>query len=109
MAEETTANIRQGERRAFERSIELLKLAQANGRGSRESVEALLFVNRLWTILMEDLAHAENGLPDSLKASLISIGIWILRQAEDIRQGRSEDFKPLIDVSETVCIGLARN
>ena len=107
MTAETTANIRDNERRAFERSIELLKLARAAGRGSRESVDALLFVSRLWSILMEDLAHSGNGLPDVLKASLISIGIWVLTRSEDIRQGKSDDFSALIEVSQTVCGGLA--
>ena len=80
MLEDTTEQIRDNERRAFDTAISKLRLAQQAGRGTRESVEALLFVNRLWTILLEDLADQGNGLPDSLKASLISIGIWMLRR-----------------------------
>lgn len=106
MVEDTAASIRANERQAFARSIELLQRAQEKGRGSRESVEALLFVHQLWTLLLEDLAHEGNGLPNSLKASLISIGIWILRRAEDIRQGKTEDFTALIDVSRTISHGL---
>ena len=109
MAEETTAAIRDNERQAFERSISLLRAAQSKGRGSRESVDALLFMSRLWSILIEDLAHPDNGLPDALKASLISIGIWVLRRADDIRLGREVDFQPLIEVSESVCSGLRRH
>ena len=108
MAAETTESIRQNERAAFERSIGLLELARTKGRGSRESVEALLFVSRLWSVLLEDLATEGNDLPDALKASLISIGIWILRRTEDIRQGRVEDFSSLIDVSRTIKSGLER-
>lgn len=106
MVEDTATSIRANERQAFQRSIELLKLAQEKGRGSRESVEALLYVHQLWTLLLEDLAHDGNGLPDTLKAGIISIGIWILRRAEDIRQGKTEDFTALIDVSQTVSLGL---
>lgn len=109
MAEETTANIRENERQAFDRSILLLKAAQKRGRGSRESVEALLFLSRLWTILLEDLAHPENGLPQELRARLISIGIWVLRRAEEIRLGANEDFQGLIDVSESICQGLRKH
>lgn len=108
MAADTAASIRENERLAFERSITLLKAAQAGGRGSRQSVEALLFTNRLWSLLLEDLALEENGLPDSLKASLISIGIWILRRTEDIRQGKIDDFLALIEVSESIHKGLGR-
>ena len=108
MAADTTACIRENERLAFERSIALLKAAQAGGRGSRQSVDALLFTNRLWSLLLEDLAEEGNGLPDTLKASLISIGIWVLRRTEDIRQGKTEDFAALIEVSESIHKGLGR-
>lgn len=108
MAADTTASIRENERLAFERSISLLKAAQAEGRDSRMSIEALLFTNRLWSVLLEDLADEGNGLPDDLKASLISIGIWVLRRTEDIRQGRTGDFAALIDVSESIHKGLGR-
>jgi flagellar protein FlaF len=106
MLEDTTAQIRDNEKRAFDTAIALLKSAQKAGHGTRESVEALLFVNRLWVILLEDLADSDNGLPDSLKASLISIGIWVLRRTEEIRQGRTEDFAALIEVSESIRKGL---
>jgi flagellar biosynthesis activator protein FlaF len=109
MAAETTQSIRENERLAFERSVELLLLAQAKGRGSIESVKALLFASQLWGILMEDLAHPDNALPDALKASIISIGIWMLRRAEDIRQGRSADFASMIEVSKMIGSGLKRS
>ena len=109
MLEDTTEQIRDNERRAFDTAIELLKRAQIAGRGTRDSVEALLFVNRLWTILLEDLADSGNGLPESLRASLISIGIWVLRRSEDIRQGSVDDFSALIEVSETIRKGLGRS
>lgn len=109
MLEDTTEQIRDNERRAFDTAIALLKKAQRAGRGTRDSVEALLFVNRLWTVLLEDLADEGNGLPDALRASLISIGIWMLRRSEDIRQGHVDDFSALIEVSETIRNGLGRN
>ena len=108
MLEDNAERIRENERRAFDTAITKLKLAQQAGKGTRESVEAMLFVNQLWTILLEDLADQGNGLPDSLKASLISIGIWMLRRAEDIRQGRLDDFSTMIEVSETIRKGLGR-
>ncbi|MEI8177509.1 flagellar biosynthesis regulator FlaF [Aestuariivirga sp.] len=109
MLEDTTEQIRDNERRAFDTAIDLLRKAQRAGRGTRDSVEALLFVNRLWTILLEDLADHGNGLPEALRASLISIGIWVLRRSEDIRQGQVDDFSALIEVSETIRNGLGGN
>lgn len=109
MLADTTDQIRENERRAFDTAISMLKRAQMAGRGTRDSLEALLFVNRLWTILLEDLADEGNGLPEPLRASLISIGIWVLRRSEDIRQGSVEDFSALIEVSETIRNGLGRS
>lgn len=108
MLEDTTEQIRDNERRAFDKAIELLQSAQLAGRGSHQSVEALLFVNRLWTILLEDLSDSGNGLPDSLKARLISIGIWVLRRTEEIREGSEDDFSALIEISDAIRKGLGR-
>ena len=108
MADDTGASTRENEFRAFEHSIALLKQAQIHGPASRQSVAAIVFLSRLWGLLLEDLSHAENGLPDKLKGSLISIGIWMLRQAEETRQGRVQDFTGMIEVSQAICSGLRR-
>lgn len=97
------------ERDAFARAIGLLETAQARGPQSREAVEAIMFTNRLWSILMEDLASEGNGLPKELRAGLVSVGIWVLRRTEEIRSGRSVDFQALIDVMQTIARGLGRN
>ena len=92
---------------AIERSIELLQAEDKAGPKSREAVEALLFVRKLWAILVEDLAKPENDLPQRLRADLISIGLWVMREAEQIRLEKSENFKGIIEVSKTIHDGLA--
>jgi flagellar protein FlaF len=104
--DETPQGARQRERQAIERSIELLQAADAAGAQSREAVEALLFVRKLWGILIEDLAKPENDLPEQLRADLISIGLWIMREAEQIRLEKSTNFKGIIEVSQTIRDGL---
>jgi flagellar biosynthesis activator protein FlaF len=106
VAQDTSHRIRQDEMRAFAHSIDLLQKAKAAGTGTRESVEALFFLSRLWGVLLDDLALPGNGLPEELRAKLISIGIWMLRHAEAIRQGRAHDFQPLIDISQNINAGL---
>lgn len=106
IAEDTSARIRQDEMRAFAHSIALLQDAQKAGPGTRQSVEALFFFGRLWGVLLEDLASPDNGLPKDLRARLISIGIWMLKYAESIRQGAKNDFQPLIDISQNIHSGL---
>ncbi len=94
------------ERSALERSIAMLQAAQAAGPGSREAIDAILFVRRLWGIFIEDLATPENGLPQKLRADLISVGLWVMRETEEIRLGRSSNFAGVIDVSRTISEGL---
>jgi flagellar protein FlaF len=104
--DETPQSARQRERQAIDRSIELLQMAEKAGPQSRESVEALLFVRKLWGVLIEDLANAENDLPQKLRADLISIGLWIIREAEQIRLEKSQNFAGIIEVSTTIRDGL---
>ena len=95
---------REGE--AFERTVALLKLAEEGEPESSEAVEALFFLQRLWTVLTGHLASDEDALPESLRASLISLGIWIAREIEAIRVGHTRSFLGLIDIHEVICEGL---
>ncbi len=104
--EESSRECRDRERRALERSIDLLREAEGRGLGSAAATEALHFARRLWRALIEDLADAENDLPDVVRADLISIGIWILREADAVEAGRSNGFRSLIEVSAMIRDGL---
>jgi flagellar biosynthesis activator protein FlaF len=95
------------ERQAIARSIELMQAAAAAGTNSREAIVALNFLRQLWTILIEDLASPGNALPPMLRAQIISIGLSLLRQADDIRMERHDNFDGLIDVSRLIMEGLA--
>ena len=104
--DETPKDARARERKAIEHSIELLQRAEQSGARSHEAVEALLFVRRLWSLLIEDLANPENDLPEALRADLISIGLWIMREAELIRLEKSDNVKGLIEISMIIYEGL---
>ncbi|CCB67529.1 MULTISPECIES: flagellar biosynthesis regulator FlaF [unclassified Hyphomicrobium] len=97
---------RENERLALEQSVALLKTAEKAGPQSREAIDAIIFLNRLWSFFLEDLAKPENGLPDDVRAKLISIGIWMLKEAEAISNGKSRNFAGLIDVSNVIAEGL---
>lgn len=103
---DSVADAKERERQLLNRSIELLTTAAAAGSQSMEAVEALHFTNRLWTNFVEDLGSGDNALPKELRANLISIGLWLLREAEDIRQGRTENFEGLIEVSQIIRDGI---
>ena len=104
--DESPKEAREQERSALERSIALLQEAERKGAQSREAIEAIFFVRRLWGIFIEDLAKSENGLPQKLRADLVSVGLWVMRETEEIRLGRSSNFTALIDVSRTISEGL---
>ena len=46
------------------------------------------------------------SLPQALRADLISIGLWIMREAEQIRLERSTNFRGIIEVSAAIRDGL---
>jgi flagellar protein FlaF len=104
--DETPQGARERERQAIERSIELLEAADKAGAQSREAVDALHYLRRLWSLLVEDLAKPENDLPEQLRADLISIGLWVIREAEQIRLEKSTNFKGIIEVSQNIRDGL---
>jgi flagellar biosynthesis activator protein FlaF len=104
--DETPQGARERERLAIAHSIDLLQAAEKSGVRSRESIEAVLFVRRLWSVLVEDLAQPENDLPKALRADLISIGLWIMREAEQIRLEKSANFRGIIEVSQSIKDGL---
>lgn len=104
--DETPKDARERERQAIERSIDLLEAAEKAGIESRETIDALLFVRQLWGFFIEDLAKRENDLPQQLRADLISIGLWIVREAEQIRLEKSSNFKGIIEVSRAIHEGL---
>lgn len=103
---DSVADAKDREGQLIDRSIELLERAKTAGLQSLETVEAVHFVNRIWSTMIEDLANPDNALPKELRASLISIGLWLLRGAEAVRQGQSDDIDGLIEVSQIIRGGL---
>ncbi|MVA95717.1 flagellar biosynthesis regulator FlaF [Nitratireductor sp. CAU 1489] len=103
---DSAADAKDRERQLLTRSIDLLVSAREAGAGSMQAVEAVHFLNRLWTAFVEDLGSPENGLPSELRANLISIGLWLLREAEAVRQGEADNFDGLIEVSQIIRDGI---
>lgn len=95
------------ERAALDRAIELLSVAEVNGARSQEASTALLQVQRLWNFLIADLANPQNGLAEQLRADLISIGIWVMKEADRILNDQQQSFTALIDVNKTIRDGLS--
>ncbi len=97
---------RANEAMAIDHAIAMMREGEEQGMDSVEAVKARHFVHRLWLYFLDDLSSPENGLPDQLKANLISIGIWVLRELERIEQGEKKSFADLIDIMGLIRDGL---
>jgi len=104
--EDSPADARDRERQLLDQSIELLTKAEAEGPKSFARVDAVHYTIRLWSALLEDLASSENALPKELRANLISIGIWILRESDKVRKGGSDNIAGILEISKIIRDGL---
>ena len=104
--DDDVADAKTRERQALDRAIELLKAARDNKPNSRASIEALFYTRRVWIRFIEDLRQPENELNTELRANLISIAIWILKECERIRRRQSDNFQGIIDVTTIIRDGL---
>jgi flagellar protein FlaF len=106
MASDSSKASRAREKEALEHANAKLYLAKSQGLLTPEAFEATSFVRLLWSIFINDLNSEENGLPQELRASLISIGLWVRREADLIDQGKSKNFDGLIEVNQIIADGL---
>ncbi len=97
---------RRVEARALDRVVAMLMAADAVPHPSREGVDALYHTRELWTVFIAELAALENALPNALRANLISIGIWIMKEADAIRLGTSRNYAGIADVCAIIRDGL---
>src|SRR5690349_4722457 len=93
--EDSSRDCRQREHDLFDRAISLLKAADGYPSQSPEMLGALVFLQRIWTFLIKDLGHPDNALPDQLKGQLISIGLWVMRESDQIVRGEHNNLAAL--------------
>ena len=102
VVEDSGHEARSRERQALSLGIDRLEQLHKGVFSNEDFVESLLYIRRLWTVLIEDLAHPENGFPEKLRADIISIGLWIVKEADRLREERSNDVMPLIEINSLI-------
>ena len=107
VVEDSPQEMRSRERDALGRAVELLEVAAKAGVQTRQGNEALTYLRRLWTIFLDDLGSKGNDLPEEVRAQLISIGIWMMKEIERLRTGATTSFKDLIEINIIIRDGLA--
>ncbi|MGL1311230.1 flagellar biosynthesis regulator FlaF, partial [Vibrio parahaemolyticus] len=68
-------------------------------------IRALDWNRRVWAALANDCMNDNNGLPEAVRASIISLSIWVSKHASAVMR-REEGFQPLIDVNRIIMQGL---
>jgi flagellar biosynthesis activator protein FlaF len=84
----------------------MLRAAQEKGPQSRELIDALFYLRRLWMIFIDDLNDPNNELSDQLRAGIVSIGIWMMKEIDRVRGGQTNDLTPMIEINELIRDGL---
>lgn len=95
---------RDAEYEVISRVTHLLRRAADGGFGP-DLIAAVHKNNELWTILAADLASPGNALPDEVKAGLLSLAAFSLRQGHQALAG-SAQVDPLVDVNIALMRGL---
>ena len=103
--QQTTESPRDSEYRLFGKVTSALIEAQGAERLDSKLIEALDWNRRMWSTLAGDCAIDGNGLPEQLRAQIISISIWVSRYSSDIMKGAGETAD-LIDINKTIMEGL---
>ena len=68
--------------------------------------EAIDWNRRVWAAMALDCAQEDNGLPDALRAGIISLSLFISRHSS-IAVRNSEEVDVLVDLNKTIMQGLA--
>jgi flagellar protein FlaF len=61
---------------------------------------------KFWAAMRYDLSETDNALPDGLKASLISIALWVDRETSALMAGQGR-LTALIEVNTNITSGLS--
>ena len=105
-AQNTTQAPRQVEYRLFGQVTGALIDARDEGTRGKSFFEALDWNRRMWSTLSSDCGAKGNKLPDTLRAQIVSLAIWVTKYSSQVALGRA-DIQDLIDVNKTIMEGLA--
>ena len=98
---------RERERAAFDRALGLLRAAEARGsEAGPERNAAVGSIQDLWNVLIADLLDSENALPEALRADLVAIGLWNMREAGSVLSTHERSLAALIEVNTSIRDGL---
>jgi len=86
-------------------TLALIEASRADPNDMAVRIDALDWNRRVWTVLADDCANPDNKLPAPLRASIISLALWVGRHTSAVIR-RQEQFEPLIEVNRLIMQGL---
>ena len=87
-------------------TLALMEASRADPTDMAVRIDALDWNRRVWSALATDCSLPENTLPVQLRASIISLSLWVGRHSSAIMR-KEEDFEPLIEINRMIMQGLA--
>ena len=105
-AAERAENPREAEYRLFGQVTRALMDAQELDTLDPARVDALDWNRRLWSALATDCSDPNNTLPAPLRASIISLSLWVSRHTSAVMR-REEEIADLVDINRLIMQGLA--
>ncbi len=99
-----TADARQIEHRLLAEATSALE-AHAEGDDRVGLIHAVHRNRQVWGAFLGDLARDNNTLPDSVRANLISLALWVQQHSGEVMAKR-ETVEPLIEINRLVMDGL---
>lgn len=100
-------NPRELEYRAFGTvTASLVRVKESADSAPAVLAEALDANKRLWNVLAADCATAQNQLPKTLRAQIISLAFWVSKYSSEVLRAGAE-IDPLIDINRSMMEGLA--
>ena len=84
----------------------LISASEADASEIAVRMDALDWNRRLWTALSNDCSSSDNALPASVRASIISLSLWVGRHTSAVMRGE-EEFAPLVEINRMMMSALA--
>ena len=100
------ANPRDTEYRLFAQVTSALINSKGLPRTDQRLISAVTRNRELWSALAVDCAHEGNQLTKELRASIVSLSLWVSRYTSTVMRDKA-DMGPLIDINRTIMEGLA--
>ena len=84
----------------------LMDAAKLDPTDLRGRMDALDWNRRLWSTLATDCGQPDNAMTPQLRASIISLSIWVGKHTTLVIK-REEEIEPLIEINRMIMQGLA--